>query len=172
MVLLEIVGMRDGVLPIAIVTPVAEVPGLPLEFQVDVSIEGRIIKSGRRYAVEALASAEGVFVCDRSLEEYRETVSAEMHLEFVIDTALAARQASGKYDMDDEQERGIGEDDRTIDITEDVRQVLTLAIPMQHIAPAYRNVPLEEIYPTLKPSKDAPGPVDDRWAVLEQLKRT
>jgi len=172
MVLLEIVGMRDGVRPIAITTPVAEVPGLPAEFQADVAIEGRIIKSGRRYVVEALASAEGVFVCDRSLEEYRETVSAEMHLEFVIDAALAARQATGKFDLDDEQERGIGEDERTIDITDDIRQVLTLAIPMQHIAPAYRNVPLEEIYPTLKPSKDVQGPVDDRWAALEQLKRT
>lgn len=171
MVLLEIVGMRDGVCPIAIVTPAAEVPGLPVEFQADVSIEGRIVKSGRRYVVEAVAGAEGVFVCDRSLEEYREKVSAGLHLEFVVDAALAARQATGKVDLDDEQERGIGEDDRTIDITEDVRQVLTLAIPMQRIAPAYRNVPLEEIYPTLKPSKDDESPVDDRWAALEQLKR-
>jgi uncharacterized metal-binding protein YceD (DUF177 family) len=171
MVLLEIVGMRDGVRPFAITTPAAEVPGLPMEFQAELSVEGRVIKSGRRYVVEATANADGLFVCDRSLEEYRETVSAELHLEFVIDAALAARQALGNFDLDDEQERGIGEDDRTIDITEDVRQVLTLAIPMQHIAPAYRNVPLEEIYPTLNPSTDDAGPVDDRWAALEKLKR-
>lgn len=171
MVLLEILGMRDGARPFAVTTPATEVPGLPQEFQAEVCVDGRIVKSGRRYVIEAVASADGVFVCDRSLEEYREVVSAEMHLEFVVDAALAARQASGKFDLDDEQERGIGEDDRTIDITEDVRQVLTLAIPMQRIAPAFRNVPLEEIYPTLRPSKDVQGPVDDRWAALEQLKR-
>jgi len=172
MVLLEIVGMRDGARPFSITTPVEEIHGLSKEFQGEVLVEGRIIKSGRRYVVEASASAEGVFVCDRSLEEFRERISADIHLEFVIDSALAARQAATKLDLDDEQERGIGEDDRTIDITEDVRQVLTVAIPMQHIAPAYRDVPLEEIYPTLKASNDDQAPIDDRWAALQQLKRT
>lgn len=172
MVLLEIVGMRDGARPFSITTPVEEIPGLSEEFQGEVLVEGRIIKSGRRYVVDASASAEGVFVCDRSLEEFRETISADIHLECVIDSALAARQAATKLDLDDEQERGISEDDRTIDITEDVRQVLTVAIPMQHIAPAYRDVPLEEIYPTLKASKDDQAPIDDRWAALQQLKRT
>ena len=135
MVLLEIVGMRDGVRPISITAPATEVPGLGKEFDGEIHLEGRIVKTGRRYVVSATVDAEGAFTCD------------------------------------DEQERGIGEDDRTLDITEDVRQVLTVAIPMQHIAPQFRDVPLEDLYPTLKDSRDSSELVDDPWAALQQLKR-
>jgi uncharacterized metal-binding protein YceD (DUF177 family) len=171
MVLLEIVGMRDGVRPISITAPATEVPGLGKEFDGEIHLEGRIVKAGRRYVVSATVDAEGAFTCDRSLEKFRETISAELHLEFIIDSALAAKQVAGVVELDDEQERGIGEDDRTLDITEDVRQVLTVAIPMQHIAPQFRDVPLEDLYPTLKESRDSSELVDDRWAALQQLKR-
>ncbi len=171
MVLLDIVGMREGNRPFSLSIPASDIHGLPQEFDVSVQVDGRVHKSGRHYVVDASVSAEAEFVCDRSLEKFRETISAELHIEFVIDPALAARQQAVQTELDDEQERGIGEDDRTLNITDDVRQVLTFAIPMQHVAPAYRDVPLEEIYPALKPSDDGQGLVDDRWAALEQLKR-
>ncbi|MBU3699724.1 MAG: DUF177 domain-containing protein [Candidatus Kapabacteria bacterium] len=171
MVLLDIVGMREGNRPFSLTVPASGVTGLPPEFDNDVHIEGRVHKSGRHYVVDATVSADGTFVCDRSLESFRELIAADLHVEFIIDPSLAVQQQAIGAELDDEQERGIGEDDKTLDITEDVRQVLTVAIPMQHIAPAYRDVPLEEIYPALKPSTDGEAPVDDRWAALQQLKR-
>ncbi|HBB25868.1 MAG TPA: hypothetical protein DCZ59_06330 [Bacteroidetes bacterium] len=171
MVLLDIVGMREGSRLFSLTIPASEIPGLSAEFDADVVIDGRIHKSGRHYVVDATVTSDGLFVCDRSLENFRESITADLHVEFVIDPALAVRQQVVQAELDDEQERGIGEDDRTLNITEDVRQVLTVAVPMQHIAPAYRDVPLEEIYPNLKPTNDGQAPVDDRWAALEQLKR-
>ncbi len=171
MVLLDIVGMREGKRSISLSIPASEIPRLSTEFDAKVVIDGRIHKSGRHYVVDAVVTADGLFVCDRSLENFREIITADLHVKFIIDPALAARQRTVQAELDDEQERGIGEDDKSLNITEDVRQVLTVAVPMQHIAPAYRDVPLEEIYPTLKPKNDGQGPMDDRWEALEQLKR-
>ena len=171
MVLLDIVGMREGSRPFSLSIAASEVPGLPPEFNASVHLDGRVHKSGRHFVVDATVSSDGAFVCDRSLEVFRESITAELHVEFVVDPALAVRQKAIPAELDDEQERGIGEDEKVLDVTDDVRQVLTVAIPMQHIAPAYRDVPLEELYPTLKAPTGGQGAVDDRWAALEQLKR-
>jgi uncharacterized metal-binding protein YceD (DUF177 family) len=108
------------------------------------------------------------------LEEFDEDISADLSLSYVIDPALAAEQAGNVQDFDEEVIRGLREEDKRIDITEDVRQVLAVAIPLRHVAPAYRDVPLEQLHPALAPKAraDDDEPVDDRWAALKNLKRT
>jgi uncharacterized metal-binding protein YceD (DUF177 family) len=96
-------------------------------------------------------------------------------LDFVVDHDLAATQRGRISELDDEEVRGIREEDKVIDLTEDVRQVLTVAIPFRRVAPAYRDKELEEIHPAIK-ERDANGTdhsqvVDERWAALAKLKR-
>jgi len=174
MISLDIVGLREGNHPFKIQSTAHEIPLLPGEFSGLITVEGVLQKHGRRYTIDASVSGMAHFTCDRSLEEFDEEISAEISLAYVIDPALAAEQAGKAQDMDEEVVRGLREEDKRIDITEDVRQVLTVAIPLRHVAPAYRDTPLEQIHPTLSdPGKnDGTGLVDDRWEALLKLKRS
>ena len=174
MISLDIVGLREGNHPFTIQSTAQDIPHLPVEYTGLITVEGVLQKHGRRYTIDATASGIAHFVCDRSLEEFDEEISAELSLSYVVDPALAAEQAGKVQEMDEEVIRGIREEDKRIDITEDVRQVLAVAIPLRHVAPAYRDVPLEELHPALapKPRGNDNEPVDDRWDALKNLKRT
>jgi uncharacterized metal-binding protein YceD (DUF177 family) len=175
MIDISIVGIRDGNHPFAMTVRASDIPGLSSEFTHDVVVEGLMQKHvGGRYTVFATAAATARLICDRSLEEYDEPLEASFELEYRVDTALAAEQRGRIAELDDEEVRGLRDDDKAIDITEDVRQVLTLAIPARRVAPAYRDKNLDEIFPSIK-GRDAEQPsndVDDRWEALKNIHRT
>lgn len=150
------------------------VQGLGPEFCSDVHVEGVLHKHGGRYTVSATAVSTVRLVCDRSLEEYDEPIEASFDLEFVVNTSLAVEQRGRVADLDDEEVRGLRDDDKAIDITEDVRQVLTLAIPVRRVAPAYRDKNLDEIFPSIKgrDAEQTSTDVDDRWEALKNIHRT
>jgi len=174
MISLDIVGLREGNHPFTIESTAQDIPHLPAEYTGLVTVQGLLQKHGRRYTIDATATGQAHFTCDRSLEEFDEDISADLSLSYIVDPALAAEQAGKGQDLDEEVIRGIREEDKRIDITEDVRQVLAVAIPLRHVAPAYRDVPLEQLHPALAPKARAADdePVDDRWAALKNLKRT
>lgn len=174
MIDISIVGIRDGNHPFTVIVNASGVQGLGPEFGGDIRVEGVLHKHGGRYTVSATASSTARLVCDRSLEEYDEPIAASFDLEFVVNTALAVEQLGRVAYLDDEEVRGLRDDDKAVDITEDVRQVLTLAIPVRRVAPAYRDKNLEEIFPSIK-GRDAEQPsndVDDRWEALKNIHRT
>lgn len=175
MITINIVGLRDGNHPFSIETDVSQIPGLASEFIGTIHTEGVLRKASSRYTLDADVSGTARLVCDRSLEEYEEPITAVIDLDFVVDHDLAATQRGRISELDDEEVRGIREEDKVIDLTEDVRQVLTVAIPFRRVAPAYRDKELEEIHPAIK-ERDADGTdhtqvVDERWAALAKLKR-
>lgn len=174
MIDISIVGIRDGNHPFEMTVQASEIPGFGPEFLRDVHVEGVLQKRGGRYTVSATATATARLVCDRSLEEYDEPLEASFELEYTVDTALAVSQRGRIAELDDEEVRGLRDDDKAVDITEDVRQVLTLAIPARRVAPAYRDKDLDEIFPSIK-GRDAEQPsndVDDRWEALKNIHRT
>lgn len=174
MIDISIVGIRDGHHPFSETVQAREIPGLGPEFQRDVHVEGVLQKQSGRYSVSASVAAVARLMCDRSLEEFDEPLEASFDLEYRVDSALAAEQRGRIAELDDEEVRGLRDDEKAIDITEDVRQVLMLAIPARRVAPAYRDKNLDEIFPSIKgrdaeqPSKD----VDDRWEALKNIHRT
>lgn len=174
MITIDIVGLREGNHPFTIEAPIQGIPHLPAEFSGSVTVQGVLQKVGRRYSIDATVTGTAHFTCDRSLEEFDEELSADLSLAYLIDPALAAEQEGKQQELDEEVVRGLREEDKRIDITEDVRQVLAVAMPLRHVAPAYRDTPLEEIHPVLNPPKqdDDQGLVDERWAALMKLKRS
>lgn len=175
MIAINIVGFRDGSRPFKIEESVSELPSFHGEFVGTVLVEGVLRKHRNGITLDAHAEGVARLICDRSLEEFDEPISASFFVEFVDDASLARQQRGRIADLDDDEVRGIGEDDRVIDITEDVRQVLTIALPMRHVAPAYRDRPLDEIHPAFT-GRDVEGGgeekgLDDRWTDLEKLKR-
>ncbi len=176
MIDISIVGIRDGNHPFTIETPVSDIPGLAPEFIGTVRTEGVLRKLGSRYTVEADVEGTARLTCDRSLEEFDEPLVASIDLQYVVDHDLAVQQRGRIADLDDEEVRGLREEDKVIDITEDVRQVLTLSIPFRKVAPAYRDKELEDIHPAMRERgttpEDGSEPVDERWAALKNLKRS
>jgi uncharacterized protein len=169
-----IVGIRDGHHPFSETVPASEIPGLPPEFRSEVRVEGVLQRQSGRYVLSASVAAVARLTCDRSLEEYDELIETSFDLEYRVDTALATLQRGRIAELDDEEVRGLRDDEKAIDITEDVRQVLTLAIPSRRVAPAYRDKHLDEIFPSIK-GRDAEQPsndVDDRWEALKNIHRT
>ena len=176
MIAIQIVELSEGNHPFKVEIDASQIPGLTPEILGMISTEGVLRKFGNRYILDAEACGIARLVCDRSLEEFDEPLKAALHIEFKIDHSLAAKQHGREGEFDDEEVRGIYEVDKVIDITEDVRQVLTVAIPFRRVAPAYRDNKLNEIHTsvTVRDSNDLdlPVEVDDRWSALTKLKRS
>ncbi len=138
-----------------------------------VTVTGLLRKHGLRYSVEADVEATARLTCDRSLEEFDEVITTSISLDYVVDHTLAAAQRGRTAELDDEEVRGIREEDKVIDVSEDVRQVLRLSIPLRAVAPAYRDKELDEIHPSMREGheSESDGPIDERWSALAKLKR-
>ena len=175
MIMLEIVATRDGNHPFSIEADASEILGMPQEFRGAVHAEGVLRKHGHRYSVRANVSATAHLICDRSTEEFEDAISSNMDLEFMVDHDLSVAQQGRVHELDDDEVRGLREEDNAIDISDDVRQVLILALPLKRVAPAYRDKPLEEIFPMMnddpQDEHESGGLVDERWAALAKLKR-
>ncbi len=80
----------------------------------------------------------------------------------------------GNYD-DPDTERAVHEDDEFFDISDDVREQLTVSIPMKRIAPQYRNKTFADLHPEFSAEitetiSDDEVQIDERWSALKKIK--
>lgn len=162
---LSLIGINDGVHPFEMQVDAREINNLGEEFQGGVSVSGALQRSGRRVHIDATVSANAHLTCDLSLEDYVELFSPKLSLEYRLDNELAATQAG--IDVEPDEIRGLREDQHYLDITDDVRQELMLAVPMKRVAPQYRDKDIVELHPELLDEPEPPA--DDRWAALRNL---
>jgi uncharacterized metal-binding protein YceD (DUF177 family) len=159
-------GLEDGRANFDEAIEASQIAGVVSEFQGVIHVEGSVEKIGRRYHVTLSVETVAKLICDRSLEEFDEPISFEIQLEYIVDSELAASQHGTLPERD--EVRGIMPDALAIDVTEDVRQELALALPMKRVAPKYRNAELDEIFPDVGPKS---GESEDRWQALKKLKQ-
>ncbi len=170
-------GIRDGEYDIDIASPVSEIEGFFPEFFGEVRFRGKLRIVGKRYAVEGIAECEARMVCDLSTEEYTEIISVQIVSSFFANNELFYATKGISEELRETSEHIIHEDDKYIDISEDVRQELAISLPMKRVAPKYRGKNFEDIYPQYsadatpkKPKKSKPEEIDDRWNELKKLK--
>ncbi len=163
---LSLIAIKEGDHPFEMSVDAAEVTGLGNEFQGPILVEGVLQRLGRRVHIEATIKADAHLICDRSLEDYVEPISANISLEYRIDNELAAQQIGTMVESDDIH--GLRDDHNHIDITDEVRQELILSLPMKRVAPKYRDLDLRELHPELGEVDVEPS--DDRWAALKNIK--
>jgi len=166
-------GIKDGEYDIDISSPVSEIEGFFPEFFGDVRFRGKLRILGKRYTVEGIAECKAHLVCDLSLEEYTETISVQISSSFYANNELYFSLKGISEELRETPEHIIHEDDKYIDISEDVRQELAIHLPMKRIAPHYRGKSFEDIYPQF--SADTPKnaknkEIDERWSALKKLK--
>lgn len=166
MINIFIQGMKDGQREIDFDTVVSNVPELYKEFFGNIHIEGILKKLGNRYSLDIDISCKVKLICDRSLEEYEDEVNGKLELPFVSDTTLLKMEENNNND-----ELIIRSDDKNIDITDVVKEILIINLPMKRIAPQYRRKDFAELFPEFSnQSTDVDGEIDERWEVLKKLK--
>ena len=167
MIKIDITGLKEGEYDVSVISALNSEECSFEEFFGNISLIGKIRKAGNRYSLSAKAQVNAKLICDRSLKEYEEVITADVNLGFVSDTKayLETKPVKDSGDSD----IIIREDAHFINVTNEVTELLALELPMKRIAPEYRDKELEEIYPELK-EKSLDNSNDDRWSKLKDLK--
>jgi len=175
MLKIYIQGLKDGVYDIDISSPVSQIPGMYDEFFGNVDFSGKLRILGKRYAVTGKAVCKAKLICDLTLSEFIEEISVDFKSSY-----LAVEHISSLgVDITDNNlnEHFIKDDEKYINISEDVSEELAVNLPMKRITPDFRGKSFEEIYPEFtqpkfesRKKKISDGEVDDRWAPLKELK--
>jgi uncharacterized protein len=122
---IRISGLSNGEHEYHFSVPPADLT-LPEEFDSPVTVDAVLDKSARQMYLRASIAASGTFTCDRCLERFARAVTSQIAL-FYVYSELDA----GSFPADDV--RIISPDTMYIDITDDVRQSILLAVPLKMV---------------------------------------
>ena len=105
------------------------------------------------------------------MAEFTERIQAPFHCDFILDTALFTERSKESGDGTEHELIALHEEQKTIDITDIVRQELSVNLPLKRVAPEVRDKALEDLVET-KYLTSAPGTgeaLDERWAALRNI---
>ncbi len=165
-------GLKDGIYDVDEKTDASSFSGLSPEYQGDISLIGKLYIVGKRYSFKGKTNAKVVLECDLSLEEYEENIEFDIKASFFADNELFF--LNEENEITDSEQHIINEDDKYLDLTDDIREELIVHLPMKRIHPKYKGKTFEQIHPELSEKKTKKvkkdEPVDDRWSALKNLK--
>jgi uncharacterized metal-binding protein YceD (DUF177 family) len=75
-----------------------------------------------------------------------------------------------------DEEKAIAEDEKFIDLTDDIREELIVHLPMKRVSPEFRDKSFEDVFPQYsgsdnkKSKKKKDHEIDDRWSALKNIK--
>jgi uncharacterized metal-binding protein YceD (DUF177 family) len=144
MITIPIQGLKDGSHTVEIQVQTNEVEDLVSEFSGEVVLSGVLTKLGKRMNLVGKATASALLQCDYSLEDYTEEVTAEIEMSFVLDTELFLIRRENPVD-ETYDVHIIREDEKVLDVTEEVAQELSVRLPLKRIAPQYRDKDIKDI---------------------------
>ena len=177
MIKIYIQGIENGLHDIDMQIPVEEVEELYPEYFGNIHLIGKLRKFDKRYTFKGEAKCNAALICDISLKNFTKDITADINLSYLADTFLY--QISKQSDSEIKKEGNeiiIAEDDKYIDLTNEVREELAVSMPMKRVAPEYEGKSFEEIYPQYSPNSQAKkkkvkkGEIDDRWEPLKKIK--
>lgn len=169
MISIFIQGLKDGEYNIDQKASVSDVPDLAEEFIGDINLSGKLLVLGKRYTFQGIVKCNSKLVCDRSLVEFEQFITAEFSIAFIADNSLS--RFTKKNDIDKTEVIIISDDNKEIDITEIIREELILNLPMKRISPDFRDKELSEIFPELmnKENKEETD-IQNSWFPIKKLK--
>jgi len=171
MIKLFIQGLAEGSHPINQQLPVESIPEASEEFFGDVTIEGTLRRLGSHFSFKGTTRCMARLVCDRSLQEYNQEITANLEIDAKYGTTPS--KIDGRYV--DNGEKVLSVEDKFIDITQDVREELAVSLPIKRLSPEYANKDFDEAFPEYsaklhKRLKKQKGEIDERWQALEKLR--
>jgi uncharacterized protein len=129
------------------------------------TVSGIVTRQGDRIHVSAVASAEGQFECTRCTDPFDRVIEAPLEVDFV----------PPRLEADPEDENVHVYDPMagpSIDLTQDVRDALALAIPMKHLCKS----DCKGLCPTCGKNRnhedcacELPEEINENWSALKEL---
>jgi len=169
MLQVRIHGIKDGKYPIDLHVNAEDIRDLPVEFFGNIEVSAIMTKLGRRYTIIGQVSCNTHLVCDISLREYDDLITGDIELSFIANSELYFLRKSTNNLETESGDIIINEDDQMIDLTEDVRQILILNLPMKRIHPDLRGKSFADLYPELTNQPQKSEGVDEKWKELKKL---
>jgi uncharacterized protein len=125
---IQIAGLSEGIHNFRFREPVAEV-GLGEEFHGEVTVDAKLEKSGRQLFLKADVQATGDFSCDRCTAPFSLPLQVVFQMYYVWDPREA--EVLDRYEV-----QVIPMGLPVIDLADDVRQTLVLAVPLKLLCTA------------------------------------
>ena len=178
MIEIYIQGIEDDSREIEIKTTAEEIEEMSPEFFGEVRLTGNLRKIGKRFAIKCRAECKANLIFDISRKEFEKLIVANITLSFTADNAMLDMIDNEDGSQEDKENRVISEFAKSVDITKDVRDSLTVAIPMKKVAPGFENKSFEELHPELSAKADESDAIekkednnlDPRWSALKNIK--
>ena len=120
---IRISGLSSGIHEYHFSTAPADI-GLDAQFSKPVEIDARLDKAARQIYLKVDIRTVGMFGCDRCLDEFERSLATGYTMFYLYDETESGR-------FPDDEVQIITPDTVTIDLREDVRQVLLLAVPLK-----------------------------------------
>lgn len=133
---------------------------LSKEFNGEVKIIGNLKVLEDKYLFEGEAEAVADLVCDLSLDDFQEKITAPLKIKIL--------KGAEDEEANDDNTIYLGIEEKKADVTEIILEELLVNLPMKKIAPKYRGKDLKDIYPDLESKKEQE--TDSTWEKLKKLK--
>ncbi len=162
---IQIAGLSEGLHEYRLESPPVNL-GLGEEFHTPIVVDARLEKTGREILLDATIATEARFICDRCLSEFTLSLAPAYQMFYVNEGSDTSR-----FDPSEVQVVPAGYS--VIDISEDVRQIILLAVPLKLLC----SHECKGLCPSCGTNLNtgtctcAPEPVDSRWEALRALKR-
>jgi uncharacterized metal-binding protein YceD (DUF177 family) len=174
MIKVFIQGLNDGEYQVDITLPVESVKDISSEYFGDLKVIGKMLIHHRRYAMDLRVICKARLICDMSLNEFVEKIEFDYKNSFIANQLVFADQK--KRDLKPDEEKAIAEDEKFIDLTDDIREELIVHLPMKRVSPEFRDKSFEDVFPQYsgsdnkKSKKKKDHEIDDRWSALKNIK--
>lgn len=161
---IQVGGLSEGVFHYQFRAAPMEL-GLGAHFSQEVAVQATIEKTRNQMHLRAMVQTTGVFECDRCITDFRKEMSPSYEMHYVT-----GEEESGRFDPTEVQVLSPGY--TVIDIREDVRQTLLLAVPLKLLC---REECAGMCPQCAKNLNDGPcgcstGEADTRWEQLRKLR--
>jgi uncharacterized protein len=162
---IQVGGLSEGTHRYRFASPATEI-GLGKEFPRDAEVEATLEKTGNQFYLDAVVHATGAFQCDRCVAEFTVDLSPRLRMIYLWEGGDAAH-------FDPAEVQIIAPGSTVIDITEDVRQTLMLAVPLKLLCRDSCKGLCPQCGKNLNEGRcactDAPG--DSRWERLRSIQK-
>ena len=160
MLRIDLAPLDEGVHTVAL-TPEAEAVGLDPDQFADLRVVATLDLFNDRVLVTLQASASATLECDRTLAQFEQPVEGVYRILFVPPSF--ARRDDDTY----EEVRVLDDADRTLDLTDAVRDTVLLAVPARKVAPGAEDVEIPTRFGA--PAAGDEAAIDPRWEALRAL---
>jgi uncharacterized metal-binding protein YceD (DUF177 family) len=144
MLKLLIQGLKDGETEVQTECDAELLPFSEVLFFGKIKLAGKLRKIGKRLIFNGKAIAAAKLTCDLTLKEYIHEMSVDVVVHAIIDSNLA--RIAGDIDNDG-KEIALFEDEKYLDLSDEVRELLELNLPMRRIHPDFIDKSLEDVFP-------------------------